>query len=54
MGWGESGLNSWGRLKGGPRSFILVLRERIGNKPTVSLVLPAFDVIGSLGSPYLA
>ena len=30
---------------------ILVIRERIWNAPAVSLVLPAFDDAGSLGSP---
>ena len=36
---------------GGLRCVILVLRECIWNTPEVSLVLPAFDVTGSLGSP---
>ena len=33
------------------RRVILVLRECIWNAPAVSLVFPAFDDIGSLGSP---
>ena len=43
------GFNGWG-VKGCDR-VILVLRECIWNAPAVSLVLPAFDDIGSLGSP---
>ena len=36
----------------GPRArVILVLRERIWNAPAVSLVLPAFNDTGSMGSP---
>ena len=36
---------------GGRAHVILVLRECIWNAPAVSLVLPAFDDTGSLGSP---
>ena len=34
----------------GSRRVILVLRECIWNAPAISLVLPTFDVTGSLGS----
>ena len=43
----------WVQLLGGQGAcavVILVLRECIWNEPAVSLVLPAFDVTGSLGS----
>ena len=44
----------WFQLLGGQEAcahVILVLREYILNGPTVSLVLPAFEDTGSLGSP---
>ena len=37
--------------QGGRARVILVLCEYIWNAPAVSLVLPAFDDAGSLGSP---
>ena len=50
MGWG-----SLGSIVGvrGPVLvvFLFILRECIWNAPTVSLVVPAFDDTGSLGSP---
>ena len=48
--YGEGSLVSIvGGVTGGPARVILVLRECIWNAPEVSLVLPAFDVTGSLG-----
>ena len=44
----------WVQLLGGQGTrtcFILVLRECIGNVPTVSLVLPTYDDTSSLCSP---
>ena len=54
----ESTSFRWGRLgsiveggQGTRARFIPVLRECIWNASTVSIVLPSFDGIGSLGSP---
>ena len=46
---GECGFNCWGAQ--GARARVLVLHECIWNAPVVSLVHPAFDDTGSLGSP---
>ena len=50
MGWGESRFNCWD-VRGAHARVILVLGECIWNEPAVSLVFPAFDDSGTLGSP---
>ena len=50
--WGRGSLGSiCGEGQGARTLIILVLRECIRNAPAVSLVLPAFDDTGSMGSP---
>ena len=48
-GGGESGFKCWGSRN--RARVILVLRECNWSAPAVSLVLPAFDVTGSLSFP---
>ena len=51
MGWGESGSIVWG-VKGLALMLFLFYVNVSGMRPpAVSLVLPAFDDTGSLGSP---
>ena len=49
--WGGGSLGSIVGGSGARARVILVLRECIWNAPAMSLVLPAFDDTGSLGSP---
>ena len=51
--WGEGSLGSIVGVSGAHPRVILVLCEYIWNWPVVSLVLPAFDGIGSLEFPSL-
>ena len=45
---GESGFNCWEVKR--PAVVLFLLRECICNAPAVSVVLPAYDHTGSLGS----